>query len=1848
MMNNYDCRDYGEKSQSLSELDCPEMTMGLSGFERRHQRKSAGSWLMSLWLPVLLLFALTGFSQSVLVGTGTTQGNPVPYDVNYGYSYVQTIYPQTALGYGGSITGLQFFLPSAATVSSSNGITVWLGHTAKTAFSSTTDWIPVGGLTQVFTGTVTNSSGIVNVTFATPFAYNNTDNLVLVVDENVAGYNASTDRYYSNTGVTNNTIYARSDTVNPDPTAPPTGTRSISRANVRFLGIGPSCASPTGLASSNATTTSATISWAAANPVPANGYEYYYNTTGTAPVAATTASGSVGAGVLTANLSGLTSGSSYSYWVRSVCGAGKSDWSSVATLFTLAPGQLGAGSATTTANPINSCYGYNYSQQIYLASEINAINPPGQNYITKIRFKPTSVPTDPSTFLSYNIFMGNTTQAAFASTTNWIGSASLQQVFAGNINFAGTAGTWVEITLGTPFLWDGTSNVVVAVDENTASYSCTASWAAYSASANRAIVYYNDSTNPSPSAPPTASATSALVPQMQIVTSVPPSCLPPTISISALTYNSANASWSAQAGASSGYDWELRTSGAVESGPTGLIQNGNTANTTLSFTGLVQGTIYTLYVRSNCGSSQSVYSSTSFTTYPVAPTPYSEGFATAALPANWSATNFGVTSNYNAGTPSGNPGNFAFVNLYGSTPSATLTTTNIGLVQAGMSFSLDYRLANYDSPYAPPGAGSGNFIIAVSTDYGATFTNLQTVANDAVAGWRTLTIPLTAYVGQVIKVRVTATRISGDYVVALDNFKVEVPPTCFPPTALTVVPGSTAANFSWTAASPAPSTGYDWEIRSSGAAGSGATGLAASGSVAAGVTTASATNLTALTAYTLYVRSHCDATDLSSWASTTFSTLIANDNFNDAIAVSCGSTYTGDTTTATSDQTNPAIFGVAASTALTRNIWYKFTGTGTPQTVTVSLCESGFDTSLLIATGTSGSLNYLSGNEDFCGSSGFRSEAAFTSDGTTTYYIMVRGYSDSSYGAYSMVVTCAAACTPFTVNDECTAATPVTVGTPLASGNNCASPSSNAAYPSCGSSFGTYYDSWYSFNSGSNTVLEFSATAVAPVIVGYAVYSGTCASPVQVSGSCSTTGSATNVTLTADTNYYVRVFSTSATARGNYTLSVKVPCLVPTALSASNLNYFSATLGWTASTSAPAGGYEYEVRSAGAAGSGATGLAASGTLAGNSVEVTGLAHTTAYTAYVRSVCGAGDTSPWVSTTFSTLTPPVISIASFNPTSICDYETLSTPVTLTGSGFTGATSVTLGTENLPFTVVNDNTITVSLMSSSANGTFTVANSLYGTSATSASTFTIKTSPVVEPITGATSVCSGSTITLSTASSAGTWSSSNIDVATVSGGVVTGVIAGTAVISYSISENGCTSSQSLTVTVTNALAVSNPMNVSALENSPAAFSVATSNGSTYQWQVSSDNETFVNLSNNATYANTSGTASGTVTLNILVASSDLSGLYYRVVVNGNGPCGSVTTESAILTVGQTGIVPGTPAPAVLCSTGSGVANFTVQTTGDVNFYNWFVDKNLAEGVQPIDPIADGLTYDTSVPGTLSISGITIANNGWIYYVEAGSTEFGTSVFASATLTVNTAPSISSNGQPANQTACGNQAGSKVFSVTATGSGLTYAWEYSADGTTFQPIAASTPAGVTYTGGATASLTVNYSATTASGTYFYRAIVSGASPCGSATSDPAQLQITSPVISAGPVAASVSKGGPAATFSVTTSAPSPTYQWQYADAVGGTYANVVNGTPAGVTYSAIDNTLSVTAGATAAASNLRYYRAIVTSGGCSTTSAPAQLTIIGYCTPAPTSVDGIGITNVTIGTINNTTVAETNNYG
>src|SRR5690606_15329330 len=98
-------------------------------------------------------------------------------------------------------------------------------------------------------------------------------------------------------------------------------------------------------------------------------------------------------------------------------------------------------------------------------------------------------------------------------------------------------------------------------------------------------------------------------------------------------------------------------------------------------------------------------------------------------------------------------------------------------------------------------------------------------------------------------------------------------------------------------------------------------------------------------------------------------------------------------------------------------------GSGEPELITASLCNSEFDTAILIATGTPGDLTWVAGNDDAgingpCGSNTTRSYVQFNSDGVTTYYIKVRGYDVTSTGTYELVITCQEACSPATTNDE--------------------------------------------------------------------------------------------------------------------------------------------------------------------------------------------------------------------------------------------------------------------------------------------------------------------------------------------------------------------------------------------------------------------------------------------------------------------------------------------------------------------------------------------------------------------------------------------------------------------------------------------------------------------------------------------------------------------------------------------------------------------------------------------------------------------------------------------------------------
>lgn len=187
-------------------------------------------------------------STDIVVGTGTTEF-PLPVDPYFGYSYSQTIYYPSELNYpaGNRIEKLYYYFNGYETCTNTKDFVIYMGHTTNSAFASTTDWIPVSGLTQVYAGTnipqLAAGGYWMEFVLSTPFVYNGTSNLVIAVDENFPSFNSSSSFFYGTSSTVNRSIRYINDSTNPDPAAPPVGTLVLGYPNTKFM-VGPVPLSP--------------------------------------------------------------------------------------------------------------------------------------------------------------------------------------------------------------------------------------------------------------------------------------------------------------------------------------------------------------------------------------------------------------------------------------------------------------------------------------------------------------------------------------------------------------------------------------------------------------------------------------------------------------------------------------------------------------------------------------------------------------------------------------------------------------------------------------------------------------------------------------------------------------------------------------------------------------------------------------------------------------------------------------------------------------------------------------------------------------------------------------------------------------------------------------------------------------------------------------------------------------------------------------------------------------------------------------------------------------------------------------------------------------------------------------------------------------------------------------------------------------------------------------------------------------------------------------------------------------------------------------------------------------------
>ncbi|MDD4150102.1 MAG: choice-of-anchor J domain-containing protein [Bacteroidales bacterium] len=293
----------------------------------------------TLFLLALFMIGWSANAQNVTIGENTMNGgygqDEVPVNSSSNYSYSQQIYTKAQINTAGQITKISFYYVDGTTANSNNW-DIYMGHTAKTSFTSDSDWVPVGSMTQVFSGNVTFPSTDGNwmeITLTTPFTYNNADNIVIAVNEKTPG------KEDPNSSIRWGSFYSALNTVNAIASAnvinPATALNGWARdatSQIKFY-FAEACSSPSGIAASDITQNSASINWTSS----ASSWEIKYGESG---FDFATEGTSDNITVKPYAISGLTAQTAYDVYVKAICGVGdESSWTGPFT-FTTACGSI--------------------------------------------------------------------------------------------------------------------------------------------------------------------------------------------------------------------------------------------------------------------------------------------------------------------------------------------------------------------------------------------------------------------------------------------------------------------------------------------------------------------------------------------------------------------------------------------------------------------------------------------------------------------------------------------------------------------------------------------------------------------------------------------------------------------------------------------------------------------------------------------------------------------------------------------------------------------------------------------------------------------------------------------------------------------------------------------------------------------------------------------------------------------------------------------------------------------------------------------------------------------------------------------------------------------------------------------------------------------------------------------------------------------------------------------------------------------------------------------------------------------------------------------------------------------
>ncbi len=202
-------------------------------------------------------------------------------------------------------------------------------------------------------------------------------------------------------------------------------------------------------------------------------------------------------------ITGLSTATQYEIYVRSHCSEGNyGPWNKAmfSTAACNGPGDIyffydTSSNNTTAYIPGNSYFAYSYTQLILDSAMMAESGFVAGSSVAGFSFYPTSADGG-DVFDNCRVLMTNSNAVNYTRYKGFVQLDSLDVTYQGTLGW--TEAGWRDVEFQTPFVWDGHSNVVLAVDRDHGHWGSRASFRSTRVNSTRAIYMHSDSYNPDP------------------------------------------------------------------------------------------------------------------------------------------------------------------------------------------------------------------------------------------------------------------------------------------------------------------------------------------------------------------------------------------------------------------------------------------------------------------------------------------------------------------------------------------------------------------------------------------------------------------------------------------------------------------------------------------------------------------------------------------------------------------------------------------------------------------------------------------------------------------------------------------------------------------------------------------------------------------------------------------------------------------------------------------------------------------------------------------------------------------------------------------------------------------------------------------------------------------------------------------------------------------------------------------------------------------------------------------------------------------------------------------------------